>query len=826
MRLVKDIWNTYGNGQLNYFSEIHVELGREMKNPADKRKQITEQNNLQENTNLRIKALLTELLNDKDISGVRPYSPSQQEILKIYEEGVLNSNEDVPDDILKISKTAQPTSSELIRYKLWIEQKYRSPYTGVVIPLSKLFTAAYEIEHIIPQSRYFDNSFSNKVICEAEVNKDKDNFTACEYIKENKGKKIELSFGRSATLLTPALYEDFVKQHYAKNKSKQKKLLMDEIPESFIQRQLNDTRYISKVVKNLLSNVVRSDKNDDGTTSKNLIAGNGGVTSILKQDWGLNDVWNDIIYPRFERLNQLTKTENFGKWTTKEGHQVFQTQIPLEFQKGFNKKRIDHRHHALDALVIACASRNHINFLNNQNAIGSLKNSTDKQKSRNDLRAILCVKKYNEGSKLNYNWIFKKPWETFTQDAREKLSATIVSFKQNTRIINKTSNYYERWVQSITGELEKHKVKQTKGDNWAIRKPLHLPMPYAKKTYEFEVLKIADNIGKKNVIIDDAIRNKVETIFNQCEKKIAIAQKYLKETPLLNEEGEIILTTAYRLTANKFRKRQPISKLSNRGQGGIKTSEDATKFINKVADNKLRNELLTHLKESKNDIDIAFSPDGIDNFNAKRNIPVYKLPIAESGDKRFALGARPSNNHKWMEAAEGTNLFFAIYQDQNKKRNYDSIPLNIVVERQKQGLLPVPEKNESGDALLFWLSPNDLVYIPDKEENEYSQPASFGKLDKDIVYKIYKVVSFSGTQCFLIRNDIACPIVNKVEFSALNKTEKSIEGIMIKECCLKLKVDRLGNIKLATQIEAHENKTPGHPAKVMQKDDIEPAKEH
>ena len=51
----------------------------------------------------------------------------------------------------------------------------RQPYTGEIIPLGKLFTTAYEIEHVIPQSRYFDDSFSNKVICESEVNKLKDN---------------------------------------------------------------------------------------------------------------------------------------------------------------------------------------------------------------------------------------------------------------------------------------------------------------------------------------------------------------------------------------------------------------------------------------------------------------------------------------------------------------------------------------------------------------------------------------------------------------------------------------------------------------------------
>jgi CRISPR-associated endonuclease Csn1 len=133
LRVVKDIWKHYGQSKANFFEEIHVELGREMKNPADSRKQMTEKATANENTNLRIKALLAEFYNDKTIENLKSYSPYQHEKLKIYENGVLNSNEfQIEDDILKISKTAQPSQKDLIKYKLWLEQKYRSPYTAIV----------------------------------------------------------------------------------------------------------------------------------------------------------------------------------------------------------------------------------------------------------------------------------------------------------------------------------------------------------------------------------------------------------------------------------------------------------------------------------------------------------------------------------------------------------------------------------------------------------------------------------------------------------------------------------------------------------------------
>ena len=149
-----------------------------------------------------------------------------------------------------------------------------------MIPLGKLFTPAYEIEHIIPQSRYFDDSFNNKVICESEVNKLKDNSLGYEFIKKHHGEKVELSFGKVVNIFTENQYEEFVKRHYASNRDKMRKLLMDSIPEEFISRQLNDSRYISKLVKALLSSIVR-EEGEEEAISKNVVVCTGGVTDRL-----------------------------------------------------------------------------------------------------------------------------------------------------------------------------------------------------------------------------------------------------------------------------------------------------------------------------------------------------------------------------------------------------------------------------------------------------------------------------------------------------------------------------------------------------------------
>jgi CRISPR-associated endonuclease Csn1 len=798
LQVVRDIWLQYGNGEENFFDEIHIELGREMKNPADKRKEMTDKINENENTNLRIKALLVELLNDGNIENIRPYSPMQQEILKIYEEGALSAEDgNIPDDILKISKQAHPSSSELLRYTLWLQQKYRSPYTGEIIPLNKLFTREYDIEHIIPQSRYFDDSFSNKVICETAVNKDKDNLLGYEYIKSNYGKTIEINGGKPVKIFTVEAYEKFVKENYTKSRSKMKKLLMDEIPEAFIQRQLNDSRYISKVVKNLMSNIVR-EEGEQESISKNVIASNGVITSTLKQDWGLNDIWNEIITPRFERLNEMTKSSNFGEWTNKEGKKVFQTQVPLELQKGFSKKRIDHRHHALDAIVIACASRNHINYLNNESALGK-KTKEEKDKKRHDLKNKLCFKKYNDDSKQNYKWVFHKPWNRFTQDTKETLYNIIVSFKQNLRVINKTINHYQAWKKDEHGELKKELIKQTKGDNWAVRKPMHKDTVSGLVQLKFKkMVSLSAAIDNWEMITDKVLHHKIkELAVSGYDKKKII--KFFKDI-----ENKWLGDDISRVEIYYWDKENVASR--------VKVDESfSTAKIASITDSGIKKIMLTHLQkfnEEKNGKivehpELAFSADGLDEMNrtiaelndSNPHHPIYKVRTYEPKGNKFNVGQTGNKKDKYVEAAKGTNLFFAIYVDAKGKRSYDTIPLNIVIERQKQGEKPVPETNDAGNILLMYLSPNDFVYVPTEEEIEQGNSIYFEKLSKEQRKRIYKIVSFTGNRLYGVPYSVAKPIVDKVEFTQLNKLESSLEKLSLKDFSIKLKVDRLGNIK-------------------------------
>lgn len=750
LRTVRDIWK-----QIGHIDEIHVELGREMKNPADKRKKLTQQIQENENTNLRIKALLTEFVNPEfEIENVRPHSPSQQDLLRIYEEEVLNeSAKNMPEDIATILKKfnetdakKRPSTSDVLRYKCWLEQKYRSPYTGAMIPLGKLFTPAYEIEHIIPQSRYFDDSFTNKVICEAEVNKLKGNMLGYEFIKNNSGKIVELGFGQKVKIQTVEDYELFVKEHYSYNPVKMKKLLMEDIPEQFIQRQLNDSRYISKFIKSLLSNIVR-EEGESEATSKNIIVCTGGVTDRLKKDWGVNDVWNKIILPRFLRLNEITNSNLFT--TTNTNNKIIPT-MPLALQKGFNKKRIDHRHHAMDAIVIACANRNIVNYLSNESA------SKNAKISRLDLRQILCTRTKPD-TFGNYQWIINKPWETFTQDVHTILESMIVSFKQNLRIINKTTNHYFRYQNG-----KKVQCVQETGDCWAIRKPMHKETVYGEiNLRKITTVPLKSALENPQRIVEKDLKKKIKELLQQGlnEKQI---KKYFEENKDTWQDVNLKKIQFYSFT-KEGKERFFASRES------LDTSFNNKKIEEKVADTGIQQILLHHLEQNNNDPNQAFSPEGIEWMNkniislnnGKWHQPIYKVRTYEQAEK-FTVGQTGNKSEKFVEAAKGTNLFFAIYETEHK-RSFASVSLNVVIERLKKGLSLAPE-NSKGNLPKYVLSPNDLVYVPTQEEikcGHINQP-----IQKD---RIYKMVSCTEGECHFIPYFVANPMIQTIELGIITK---------------------------------------------------------
>ena len=141
LMVVKDIWRHYGKP-----TEIKIELARELKNSIKERKKIHDANESGRKWNNTVKERLVEM-------------------------------------------KVNASSGNIEKYKLWHQQNEIDPYTGKVIKISDLFDKDLcDVDHIIPQSRYFDDSVQNKVVCATVVNRDKSNRTAMEYFDTGSSK--------------------------------------------------------------------------------------------------------------------------------------------------------------------------------------------------------------------------------------------------------------------------------------------------------------------------------------------------------------------------------------------------------------------------------------------------------------------------------------------------------------------------------------------------------------------------------------------------------------------------------------------------------------
>ena len=201
------------------------------------------------------------------------------------------------------------------------------------------------------------------------------------------------------------------------------------------------------------------------------------------------------------------------------------------------------------------------------------------------------------------------------------------------------------------------------------------------------------------------------------------------------------------------------------------------------------------------------------------------MRVYEKAEK-FAVGQNGNKATKFVEAAKGTNLFFAVFVSEQtnkesgeivKARSYLTIPLNVMIDCQKKfgskwqsNIETYLKENKlvSDDVkLLFILSPNDLVYLPTKEELK----EGIRVMNRA---RIYKFVNSGGIQANIIpaySANILFSINKKAQKerfgsetyfsiqdeyglgSPQSKNERAITGEMIKEICIPLKVDRLGN---------------------------------
>lgn len=394
-----------------------------------------------------------------------------------------------------------------------------------------------------------------------------------------------------------------------------------------------------------------------------------------------------------------------------------------------------------------------------------------------------------------------------------------MSFKQNLRVINKTANKFEHWTFDDNGNKEKKFIKQEKGDSWAIRKSMHKDTVSGSVNLRFKkTVFLTAALDCPEMIVDKPFKKKVIELQKQYGNDKKLLLKFFNSRDNVWEKKDISKVEVYYFS-NDTNEKLVASRVN------VDESFNSDRIKKSITDSGIIKILLNHLVKYNKEVEgktieqpeLAFSPDGIDEMNkniislndCKFHNPITKVRTYEIQGNKFIVGNKYNNKEKFVEAAKGTNLFFAIYWNEEKnKREFETIPLNEVIEHKKQVAklpkderTPVPVNIEKG-RFLFSLSPIDLVYVPTIEEQENPNIVNFNTLNKDQINRIYKMVSSTASECHFIKNQIASLIKNydsksKVgEFGSLNKLETSIDidNFRIKEVCWKLQVDRLGNI--------------------------------
>lgn len=361
--------------------EIRLELARELKKSAKEREEMTK--NINDTTKLHEK-----------------YKKTLQEEFGL----------------------SHVSRNDIIRYKLYLELEdkgFHTLYSNTYISREKLFSKEFDIEHIIPQAKLFDDSFSNKTIEARQINIEKGNATARDFV--------ESKYGENGL----AEYENRVEELYQKghiSRSKRNKLLMKEcdIPSDFINRDLRDSQYIAKKAREILQTIVRE-----------VVPTTGSITDRLREDWQLVDVMQELNWKKYDQLGMTEVIEG------RDGQRIYRI-------KDWTKRN-DHRHHAMDALTIAFTKRSFIQYLNNLNArvqkdvdeyidLDTVEIQKLSKKERPSAVYGIEKKELHRDKHGHLRFNPPMPLDQFRAEAKRQLESTLISIKARNKVVTRNTN--------------------------------------------------------------------------------------------------------------------------------------------------------------------------------------------------------------------------------------------------------------------------------------------------------------------------------------------------------------------------------------------------
>ena len=672
---------------------------------------------------------------------------------------------------------AHPSKNDIIRYKLYKELEsrgYKTLYSNTYIPREKLFSKEFDIEHIIPQAKLFDDSFANKTLEARQINIEKSNMTAFDFVKSK--------YGEPGT-------DDYIKrieQLYNDkciSKTKYKNLLMSEkdIPSDFIERDLRDSQYIAKKAKEMLEDIVSS-----------VVTTTGSITKRLREDWQLVDIMQELNWNKY---NMLGLTESYKDRDGRTINKIIDW-----------TKRNDHRHHAMDALTIAFTRRAFIQYLNNLNARvpkGDDEKYFDLSKYRlNNLpveerskivRYIESTMLYRD-SKGKLRFCPPMPLEIFRVEAKRQLENILVSIKAKNKVVTRNIN------------ITKRKSGENKKVQFTPRGQLHNETIYGsirryctkeeKIGAAFDAEKIQTVTNKK---YREALLKRLNDFGNDPKKAFTGKNSPEKNPVYLDESHTLTVPVKVKIlyTETVYTIRKAITP---------DNFKDA-KAIDKVIDKHIREILHNRLSEYDNDSKKAFS--NLDEnpiwLNHEKGIAIKTVTITGVSNAiplhdKHDLSGKPVMDEAGKTipsdfVSTSNNHHVAIYQDTDGNLQEQIVSFYDAVCRINLGLPVIDReyKKDEGWKFLFTMKQNEYFVFPNPETG--FNPHDIDLMNPDnyamISPNLYRGQTIA-TKDYIFRHHLETN-VNKIP-ELRNVTWKRIQTINKLKDIVKVRINHIGQI--------------------------------
>lgn len=378
-----------------------------------------------------------------------------------------------------------PTKSRIRKYMLWEEAGEKCLYCGQILTLSQCLNGDdMEVEHIIPKSVLYDDSYGNKTCACRRCNKEKGNRTALEYIRA-KGWEAEYM---------ERINERLDKKAISYSKHQRLRWMKEDIPSDFLERQLRLTQYISRQAMAILQQGIRR-----------VSASEGGVTARLRSLWGYDDILHTLNLDRYDSMGETERVSREGETTEK-----------LRIKDW--SKRKDHRHHAIDALVVASTRQGYIQRLNRVSS----------ESEREAMSGEIEMQKATKTDKLSLleRWLTQRP-HLSVRAVSDKVAEILISYRPGKRVVTRGRNIYLR-----------HGKKCVQSGLLVPRGPLSKETVYGQITingepqivckYDLHSLKAKD----VDYVVDLALRKRLKELLAQHggkEKEAFAGDVYMDE---------------------------------------------------------------------------------------------------------------------------------------------------------------------------------------------------------------------------------------------------------------------------------------------------------